>query len=72
MRSTVNYQLTAGQEIEALTTTENNGVGTINPTGKSKAQLSDNRKLQMPAGARQKYWLFSSGGVTNLLCRSPI
>ncbi len=38
VRATVNYQLTAGQEIEALTTTDNNGVGAINLTGNSSAQ----------------------------------
>ncbi len=38
VRSSVNYQLTAGQEIEALTTTSNNGVTAINLTGNDKAQ----------------------------------
>ena len=38
MRATVNYQLTAGQEVEALTTTNNNGVDAINLTGNGIAQ----------------------------------
>ena len=38
VRTTVDHQLTAGQEIEALTTTGNNGVGAINLTGNSNAQ----------------------------------
>ena len=38
VRATVNYQLTDGQEIEALTTTDNNGVGAINLTGNDFAQ----------------------------------
>ena len=38
VRASVNYQLTAGQEVEALTTTSNNGVTAINLTGNNKAQ----------------------------------
>ena len=38
VRTTVDHQLTAGQEIEALTTTDNNGVGAINLTGNGNAQ----------------------------------
>ena len=63
VRATVNYALTAGQEIEALTTTDNNGVGAINLTGNNRAQTivgnngfnvlqggSDNDYLQGRAG----------------------
>ena len=38
VRSTVSYQLDAGQEVEALTTTNNNGMAAINLTGNGTAQ----------------------------------
>ena len=38
VRATVSYQLDAGQEIEHLTTTSNNGVGAINLTGNAITQ----------------------------------
>jgi Ca2+-binding RTX toxin-like protein len=38
VRATVDYQLTAGQEIEAFTTTDNNGASAINLTGNGNLQ----------------------------------
>ena len=38
VRATVSYQLDDGMEIEALTTTNNNGLGAINLTGNVKTQ----------------------------------
>ena len=39
VRATVNYQLEAGKEVEALTTTNNNGVDAINLTGNGTTQV---------------------------------
>ena len=68
VRTTVNYQLTAGQEIEALTTTNGNGIGGVNLTGNGVAQtIIGNAGINVLQGLGGDDYLQGRAGLDTLI-----